>query len=120
MTGTRLATTGSADTKFDIYATTDPTSIKILGGARNASGTWDIQLSNVAAVGLPASGSVDVQAWQFPYGSGYFDSPQVVDAGMKSVSYVGGDIVFAVDVMNTTAYAFEIKIGSGWNGWGAT
>jgi hypothetical protein len=120
MTGTRLATTGSADTKFDIYATADSSSIKVLGGARNASGTWDIQISNVASVGLPASGSVEVQAWQFPYGSGYFDSPQAVDAGVKSVPYSGGEVVFAVDVMNTTAYAFEIAVGNGWKGWGPT
>lgn len=109
MTGQRVQTTGSPDGLFDIYATRGSTSnsVKMLCGSRLQSGTWDILVTNLNAVGLPPSGTITIHAYQFNYGSGAFDNVQVVDQGTYPHSYSDNQLVFYVSPNSTTGYAFE-------------
>jgi hypothetical protein len=84
MTGNRVATVGSADKLFDVYATRGSTanSVRILAGARGASGTWDVKVTGLNAVGLNKSGTVSVRTWRFDYNGKYGEVAGPVDLGV--------------------------------------
>ncbi|OJJ42690.1 hypothetical protein ASPZODRAFT_147101 [Penicilliopsis zonata CBS 506.65] len=111
MTGERLATTGSPDALFDIYATSDGTTVRMLCGSRLTAGTWDIAVTNLAALGLPDSGTIVIQSYQFNWPNGVFgDVPSPVNQGTYPHDYSDGTLVFYVSPNETTAYAFEFTI----------
>ena len=113
MTGVRLGTDGSSDGAFDVFATlSDAGAVRILGGVRAQSGTWQIQVTNMQALGFPASGRVAVRTLAFVdvVGEGFSNWP--TDRGKGKLNYSGG--VLTLSVVQTgqdlkTAWAFEFQ-----------
>lgn len=63
-TGERVGTTGSGDSRFDCFATKEGSShtgVKILCGTRLVGDTYKVVVEDLIAVGLPASGTVNVR-----------------------------------------------------------
>lgn len=108
MTGHRVGTTPSADLALDTYATVGPSLVKILCGVRIRTGTWQITVSDLSAVGLPTSGTLNIHTYEF-YTNGYnseVDAP--LDLGWYEHTYSGNSVTFPIYQVNTTtAYAFE-------------
>jgi hypothetical protein len=110
MTGNRVQTVGSPDGLFDIYATAGTTanSVKMICGSRLTAGLWDILVTGLDAVGLPSSGKITIQAYQFNYAGGsYGNVPHPVNQGTYSHSYSNNELLFDVGPNTTTSYAFE-------------
>lgn len=112
MTGYRVGTLPSADGKLDAYATVGSATAVVLVGVRVATGTWTLQLDNLSAVGLPTSGTLNVQTWGFPVVAdvhyGEVDGP--TDLGVYGHPYTGNSVSFPVyQVDKTTAYAFQFS-----------
>lgn len=109
MTGNRLATTGSADNLFDVYATAGSTadSIKILAGSRMRAGSWNIVVKNLDAFGLPPSGTITIHTWHFTFANGIFGNEPPSDQGNFDHPYTNNELVFNVGPDSTTGYAFE-------------
>ena len=113
MTGHRVGTTPSADLKLDAYATVGSSSAIVLVGVRISTGTWTLQLDDLSALGLPTSGTLDVQTWGFPVASdvhyGQVDGP--TNLGVYGHAYSGNTVSFPVyQTDSTTAYAFQFSI----------
>ncbi|KAH1315105.1 hypothetical protein KXV58_007839 [Aspergillus fumigatus] len=114
MTGHRVGTLPSADLKLDAYAAVgDDRVARVLVGVRIATGTWQLQLNQLSALGLPTSGTLNVHTWGFPVASnvhyGQVDGPK--DLGWYGHVYSGDSVTFPVyQTDTTTAYAFEFKI----------
>lgn len=66
MTGSRYGTLPSSDLALDTYATAGDGGARVLVGARIQTGTWDLTLNNLTALGLPDSGTLNVHTWGFP------------------------------------------------------
>lgn len=111
MTGTRVQTVRSPDTLFDIYATREGTSVstvKMLCGSRLTSGTWDILVTGLEAVELPAEGTITIHSYQFNWPNDEFgDVPAPVDQGTYPHTYSNNELVFYMSPNTTTGYAFE-------------
>ncbi|CAN8097450.1 unnamed protein product [Discula destructiva] len=113
MTGYRVGTTPSTDLKLDAYATVGSTSAIVLVGVRITTGTWTLQLNDLSAIGLPTSGTLNVQTWGFPVASdvhyGEVDGP--TNLGIYGHAYTGNTVSFPVYQTDaTTAYAFQFSI----------
>jgi len=112
MTGYRVGTTPSADLILDTYATVGTSLVKVLCGARIQTGTWQITVNNLSAVGLATSGTLNIHTYEF-YTNGYYaevDAPK--DLGWVAHTYSGNSVTFPIYQVNTTtAYAFEFYIG---------
>ncbi|KAH8771764.1 glycoside hydrolase superfamily [Diaporthe sp. PMI_573] len=113
MTGHRVGTTPSADLKLDAYATVGSSSAIVLVGVRISTGTWTLQLNDLSALGLPTSGTLNVQTWGFPVASdvhyGRVDGP--TNLGVYGHAYSGNTVSFPVYQTDaTTAYAFQFSI----------
>jgi hypothetical protein len=106
MTGERVATQGSKDRFFDVYATLDGDELKVLAGSRVEAGEWRIEIP----VGRKGKGSVDVKRWSFPGVTQFSVLHEPVDEGWEKVKYKGGKLVLDVRTDNTTAHAFEFKL----------
>ena len=108
MTGYRVGTTPSADLVLDTYVTVGSSLVKILCGARIETGTWQITVNDLSAVGLATSGTLNIHTYEF-YTNGYYaevDAPQ--DLGWYEHTYSGNSVTFPIYQVNTTtAYAFE-------------
>lgn len=108
MTGYRVGTTPSADLALDTYVTVGSSLVKILCGVRIKTGTWQITVNDLSAVGLPTSGTLDIHTYEF-YTNGYYagvDAP--LDLGWYEHTYSGNSVTFPIYQVNTTtAYAFE-------------
>lgn len=113
MTGHRVKTTGSADNKFDVYATSTGASngVKIIAGSRLTEGRWDITVSNMSSVGRPTSGNVNIRTYRFEFPGGtYGNAGLPIDLGVVSHAYTDNAITFWVQPDNNqTAYAFEFE-----------
>lgn len=112
MTGYRVGTTPSSDLMLDAYATVGTTAI-VLVGVRLATGTWTLQLNDLSAMGLSASGTLNIQTWGFSAAAdvhyGEVDGPS--DLGVVSHAYSDNTVSFPVyQTDKTTAYAFEFSI----------
>lgn len=113
MTGYRVGTTPSSDLKLDAYATVGASSAIVLVGVRITTGTWTLQLNDLSALGLPTSGTLNVQTWGFPVASdvhyGEVDGP--TNLGVYGHPYSGNTVSFPVyQTDTTTAYAFQFSI----------
>lgn len=113
MTGYRVGSTPSSDLKLDAYATVGSSSAIVLVGVRITTGTWTLQLNDLSAIGLPTSGTLNVQTWGFPVASdvhyGEVDGP--TNLGVYGHAYSGNTVSFPVyQTDTTTAYAFEFSI----------
>lgn len=112
MTGYRVGTTPSTDLKLEAYATVGTTA-KVLVGVRVATGTWTLELNDLSAIGLPTSGTLNVQTWGFPVASdvhyGEVDGP--TNLGIYGHAYTGNTVSFPVyQTDETTAYVFEFDL----------
>ncbi|TVY75814.1 hypothetical protein LSUE1_G004577 [Lachnellula suecica] len=113
MTGHRVGSSPSADLKLDTYATVGTDLVRVLTGVRITTGTWQITINDLSAVGLPTSGTLNIRTWSFPYPSGgHFgevDAP--TDLGYYGHVYSGNSVTFPVyQTDTTTAYAFEFAL----------
>ena len=83
MTGQRVATTGSADGLFDVYATRGgaANTVKILAGTRGSTGMYDITVTGLSAVGLK-SGNVNIRTRMFDNNGKYGEVGAPVDLGV--------------------------------------
>jgi len=87
MEGERVTTVASEDRKFDVFATKDEKTIKILAGTRTIQAPYDITIGGLSAAGLPEDGEVNVKTYRFDWAGpkGKVDRP--VSMGEKSYSY---------------------------------
>ncbi|KAF4635327.1 hypothetical protein G7Y89_g2773 [Cudoniella acicularis] len=112
-TGHRVGSSPSADLMLDTYATVGTDMVRVLTGVRIATGTWQITINDLSAVGLPTSGTLNIHTWGFPFTGGYFgevDAP--TDLGWYEHTYEGNSVTFPVyQTDTTTAYAFEFLLG---------
>jgi hypothetical protein len=110
MTGQRVATTSSADNKFDVYATrgSAANTVKVLASTRVNSGTYDIKVTGLSAVGK--SGSVSIRTYRFDYDGLYGQVGAPVDLGVYTHAITNDEITFWVAPATAqTAYAFEFQ-----------
>ncbi|EKD13577.1 uncharacterized protein L3040_007220 [Drepanopeziza brunnea f. sp. 'multigermtubi'] len=112
MTGHRVGSQPSADLKLDTYATVGTDMVRVLTGVRISKGTWQITIKNLSAVGLPASGSLNIHTWGFPFTGGHFGQVNAPDdLGWYAHDYTGDSVTFPVYQTDTsTAYAFEFRV----------
>lgn len=115
MTGQRIGTLPSPDLILDAYATLGAdNTVRIMAGSRVVTGTRYVQVNNLASLGLPKSGSLNVHTWSFDSNVtdqhyGYVAGP--TDLGAREVVYQGNSVVLPVvnTARNTTAYVFEFS-----------
>lgn len=113
MTGQRLTTTGSTDGILDIFATLGNDGVvRILTGVRRGTGTWEIEVRNLGALGFPANGNLVIQTWGFDDVGlrGVSNGPS--DRGTFQHTYTGGVLrfpIFQTTEDRTTAWAFEFR-----------
>ncbi|KAI3609887.1 glycoside hydrolase family 39 protein [Moniliophthora roreri] len=108
MKGHRVATTQSTDKKMDCYAVVDTNRVRVLVGGRRVTGTYQLSIDNLSAIGLPTSGTVSVHTLEFAYNGRYgrVDGPK--DLGYVSHSYSGNTLSFPIyQTSTTTTWAFE-------------
>jgi hypothetical protein len=112
MTGHRVGTSPSADLKLDTYATVGSDMVRILTGVRITTGTWQITVNDLSAVGLPKSGSLNIHTLGFPDTGGHYaevDAPN--DLGWYEHTYSGNSVTFPVFQTDAlTAWAFEFYV----------
>lgn len=119
MTGYRVATEGSPDRLFDVFATSDgsPSGVKILCGPRLANGTWAITVDGLSHLGYEQRGSIPIRTLRFDWNGTYGDVGLPIDMGVTEHQYEGDSLIFTVTpATSQTAYAFEFaeKDGRGW------
>lgn len=111
MTGTRVQTSPTADLRGEVYAVVSDTTVRLLVGSRVATGTFNIQLQNLAAVGLPQSGTLNIHTWGFTSSGDHYarlDAP--ADLGSYGHAYIGNTLSFPIYQKDAyTAYAFEFS-----------
>lgn len=114
MVGRRVGSLPSADLKLDAYAVAGSDGwARVLAGVRITTGTWELKLKGLGALGLPADGTLSIHTLGFPVANnvhfGEVDGP--TDLGWSDHAYQGGEMAFPI-VQNdtTTAYAFEFRI----------
>ncbi|KAH7171002.1 glycoside hydrolase superfamily, partial [Dactylonectria macrodidyma] len=111
MAGTRLQTEPTADLLGEVYATFDSKKVRLLVGSRGVTGTFNIQLQKLSALGLPSNGTLQIQTYGFPGTTDRYareDTPS--NLGVYGHEYSGDSVsfpIFQTDVY--TAYAFEFS-----------
>ncbi|EAU37846.1 predicted protein [Aspergillus terreus NIH2624] len=107
-TGTRVGTTGSADNNFDVYATHDGSTLKILSGSKAQTGTWNITVTNLSSLGLPTSGSIDITTYEFGWNGQYGEVDAPTYKGQVTHTYANDEVTWWVEFSDANvAYAFE-------------
>ncbi|CZT11833.1 uncharacterized protein RCO7_07477 [Rhynchosporium graminicola] len=109
MTGERVATSGSADGIFDVYATRGgaANTVKILAGTRGTTGLYDITVTGLSAVGV-SSRSVNIRTRRFDNNGKYGQAGAPVDLGVYGHIIENDQITFHVQPETaSTAYAFD-------------
>ncbi|KAH7021926.1 glycoside hydrolase superfamily [Ilyonectria destructans] len=112
MTGTRVATDPTSDLRGEVYAVVGSDKVRLLVGSRVATGTFNIELSQLSAVGLPTSGTLQIHTYGFPGSDDHYaelDAP--TDLGVYGHPYSGNSVSFPIYQKDVyTAYAFEFSI----------
>jgi hypothetical protein len=87
MDGARLATTASADRRIDVFAVKSDSTVKIITGTRTVHAPYEVKISGLQSLGLPAQGSIAVKVLRFDWAGdqGRIDGP--VDLGQTIFSY---------------------------------
>jgi hypothetical protein len=113
MTGHRVGSSPSADLKLDTYTTVGSDSVRILTGVRITTGTWQITVNDLSAVGLAESGSLNIHTWGFPDTGGHYAEVDVPnDLGWYEHTYSGNSVTFPIYQTDAlTAWAFEFYVG---------
>jgi hypothetical protein len=108
MTGYRAGTSPSSDLLIDTYGTVGTDMVRVLTGVRLETGTWQVTINDLSAVGLAAEGSLDIHTWGFPTDGYYAEVDAPNDLGWVEHTYNGNSVTFPIyQVDTTTAYAFE-------------
>lgn len=96
MTGNRVATIGTGDGVFNVFATAADTSdsVKILAATRGTTGTYDIAVTGLDAFGLPASGTVSIRTLRFDWEGTYVEVGDPVDMGVNEHNITDGQVSF--------------------------
>lgn len=63
MTGQRATTATSGDGVIDVYSTVATDTVRVLTGVLNNVGTWYVNINNLTSVGLPSSGTLNIQTY---------------------------------------------------------
>ncbi|KAK2609504.1 hypothetical protein N8I77_003001 [Diaporthe amygdali] len=110
MDGDRVATVASADLKFDVFATISGNGVKILAGTRTVQSTYEIGISGMSRLGLPADGVVQVRTYRFDWAGTKAEVGPPVDLGLAEFQYSSDTLVITVvPPTNATAFAFEFS-----------
>ncbi|KAJ4482405.1 glycoside hydrolase family 39 protein [Lentinula aciculospora] len=104
MTGHRVVTTGSIGRLMDSYATVGTDQVRILVGGRQVTAS-DCSLSSV---GLPTSGTLDINTFQFSFTGGNVGAP--TNLGVVAHTYTGNSVSFPIFQTDTTTWAFEFAV----------
>lgn len=115
MTGYRVQTDSTADTNGDVYAVVDTDRVRLLVGARVATGTWNINLTDLTALGLPASGTLNIHTYRFDGSSNHFQEyDSSIDLGVYGHPYSNNQVTFPIrSTESYTALAFEFSRTAG-------
>lgn len=114
MQGIRVQTVMTPNTLSDAYAVICDSgrTLRILSGTRPATGTWQIQINSLSAIGLPTSGSVTTRVIQFNSAPTLYDAVDLPFDQGAATWYYGDDYlvwtIFQDDPELT--WAFEISI----------
>lgn len=112
MTGHRVGTTASGDEVLDTYATVDPSSrtVRVLAGLRENPGYYYITIDGLSSLGLPASGSLSIQTYQFANNGHWGEIDNLNNLGVYAHAYSGGSVTFWIQVNPTdTANVFQFR-----------
>ncbi len=113
MTGVRANTTGTGDRWMDVYATIGTDKVRILCGVRTDIGTWELQVNNLSAVGLPTSGTLNIQTWGFDGADVWVIASAPSNRGIVAHTYSGNSVTFPIFQTDAhTAWAFEFSVGA--------
>lgn len=113
MTGHRVATTPTPNLAGDVYATVGTDKVRMLVGARITTGTWGIEVDGLTSLGLPSSGTINIQTWGFDGSSSnhFLEEDTPANLGIVSHTYTGGVLqfpVFQTDAVTTWAFEFAV------------
>lgn len=109
MTGYRVSTISSSDGNCDVFATVGTDKVRLLITCHFSSVDYNIQVNNLASIGYPADGTIDVQVTRFnstsspsdpipaPYGVGSFQMQVSNGVGSIPVFPVNTDYAYAFD-----------------------
>lgn len=112
MTGYRVATEPTADKNGDIYSVVGEDRVRLLVGARVATGTWEIKISSLSSVGLPPNGTLNIHTYRFDGSSAnhFQEVSQATDLGNYGHTYSGNSVTFPIySTETTTGLAFEFS-----------
>ncbi|KAJ0319025.1 hypothetical protein Brms1b_004000 [Colletotrichum noveboracense] len=112
MTGDRVATAASPDLKFDVFGTVSEKNVKLLAGTQSLQASYEISVSGLGRIGLPADGSISIRTLRFDFDgrSGLIEGP--VDLGTAEYTYTSDTLVIPVETpTNSTAFAYEFSGG---------
>ncbi|KAJ0385211.1 hypothetical protein COL922a_006807 [Colletotrichum nupharicola] len=112
MTGDRVATAASPDLKFDVFGTVSEKNVKLLAGTQSLQASYEISVSGLDRIGLPADGSISIRTLRFDFDgrSGLIEGP--VDLGTAEYTYTSDTLVIPVETpTNSTAFAYEFSGG---------
>ncbi|KAK2042626.1 glycoside hydrolase [Colletotrichum somersetense] len=112
MTGDRVSTNASSDLEFDVFGTISGNSVKLLAGTQSLQASYEISVSGLGRIGLPADGSVSIRTLRFDFDghSGLVEGP--VDLGTTEYTYTSDTLNILVETpTNSTAFAFEFSSG---------
>jgi hypothetical protein len=87
MGGDRVATAPSADIKFDVFATISGNNVKIIAGTREVQSTYEIGISGMSQLGLPAGGNIQVRSHRFDWAGKKAEVGPPVDLGLMDLQY---------------------------------
>lgn len=109
----RLSTQGSSDGVLDIFSTLGSDGVvRVLTGVRARTGSWEIEVRNLQALGFPASGQITIQTRGFDDVGLRGVSTGPSDRGTYTHTYDSGILRFPIyqtDQDLKTAWAFEFK-----------
>ncbi|KAF7338897.1 hypothetical protein MSAN_02212900 [Mycena sanguinolenta] len=110
MTGFRVATTGSTDRLMDNFAVVGTNIVRILVGGRLVTGTYELQIKNLSALGLATSGSISVTTRQFSFSGTEGQEGAPTNLGVVVHTYSGNVLSFPIFQTDTvTTWAFEFS-----------
>jgi len=92
MDGDRLATAASADIKFDVFATVSGKDVKIIAGTREVQRTYEIGISGMSHLGLPADGSIQVRSYRFDWAGKKAEVGSPIDLGLVEFQYSSDNV----------------------------
>ena len=113
MTGYRVATDASSDLALDVYSTVDKTKrkVKLIVGVRLQTGTWYVKLDKLSSLGLPSSGTLNIQTYGFVDQGHYGQYNGPDNRGVYGHAYSGDSVTFPIyQTDKTSAFAFEFDI----------